>query len=69
MARHTQESCQIRFGEAMARLARELDQIDQDTPATPETEPEWWVRMMDQHPQNALISQGAGGLMLLVGQT
>ncbi len=49
MPRHTQESCKIRFGEAMARLAKELDQIDQDTPATPVEEPEWWVRMMDQH--------------------
>lgn len=43
----TQDKCKERFAETMRQLAIDLDKIDKETPATPTTEPDWWVDMMD----------------------
>ena len=41
----TQDECERRFKIALDKFIRELYLIDDETPANPVTEPDWWINM------------------------
>ncbi len=46
MPRPTQDECRRRYVVALDKFARELRLIDDETPASPTMEPEWWRNLM-----------------------
>ena len=43
----TQEECRVEWNKLKAEIILRIREIDKETPAHPQVEPEWWVDMMD----------------------
>lgn len=54
----TQDQCRHDFVSKLLVFADELKAIDDDTPAKPTEEPEWWIEMINlQNTVNALAEK------------